>query len=457
VIAPAAHAIRDAFSLSASIARYRAFESMLAEAQAEVGIIPREAAAGIARCLAGATVDEPALQRAVEGTGYPIAPLVRQLTDQCGEHGAWLHWGATTQDLMITVRAQQIDFALHLVGQHLASLIERVSELSGEHRHTLMPARSFGSHAGVTTFGVHCVTWLTSLMRHAERLVDLLRRPVAGELFGAVGTLSSMGAGGLEVQRRVMSRLGLPVALASTSSARDASAETVLYLALLTATLGKIAQDVAQSSSTEVGEVAEPPTGGRDASSALPHKSNPILSWHVMNAADGLQSLAGLSLRAMRQDQHRGGIGMLEHEIVPQAFGKAEQCLEVTGTLLAGLRVFPERMRKNCDMTQGLALSESVQMALAPRIGRLVAHDLVHQACLQAAAAGQPLSLVLGQTPEVRAHLDQATLTALLSPQGQLGATEQIVERCLDAARSAVAALNLALRAGPGDKPAPGT
>jgi 3-carboxy-cis,cis-muconate cycloisomerase len=448
-VSSTAHPIREAFSLAASIARYRAFESLLAEVQAKAGIIPKEAAAGIGRGLARATIDEAALQRAVEGTGYPIAPLVRQLTDQCGEDGAWLHWGTTTQDLLITVRAQQIDFALRLVGGHLAALIERVAELSSEHRHTLMPARSFGGHAGVTTFGAHCATWLASLLRHAERLIDLLRRPAPGELFGAVGTLASMGVGALDVQRDLMARLRVPAPLASASSARDASAEAVMYLALLAATLGKIAQDVAQSSATEIGELAEPTTGGRDASSALPHKANPILSWQVMNGADVLESLVGLALRAMRQDQHRGGIGMLEHEVVPQAFERMERCLEASRTLLRGLRVFPERMRANCDMTQGLALSESIQVALGPHIGRLAAHDLVHRACMQAMATGRSLFAVLQQMPEVRAHLDEAALTTLLAPQGQLGASEKIVERCLMAARSGLATLEWTLKSDP--------
>jgi 3-carboxy-cis,cis-muconate cycloisomerase len=262
-----------------------------------------------------------------------------------------------------------------------------------------------------------------------------------------------MGARGLEVQRRLMEQLGLPTPLASASSARDSSAEAVLYLALLSGTLGKIAQDVALASSTEIAELAEPTTGGRDASSALPHKSNPILCWQVMNAADVLQSQAELALRAMRQDHHRGGVGMLEHEIVPQAFDKAERCLAACGTLLGGLQVFPERMRANCDITQGLALSESIQMALAPHLGRLAAHDLVHQACVEVVVSGRPLAEVLGRVAEVRAQLDEAALRVLLTPQAQLGAADEIVERCLGAACDGLAALHQTLRA-PGDTPA---
>jgi len=132
-----------------------------------------------------------------------------------------------------------------------------------------------------------------------------------------------------------------------------------------------------------------------------------------------------------------------------------ERCLEASGTLLGGLCTFPERMRINCDLTRGLALSESIQMALAPRIGRLAAHDLVHQACMQAAAAGHSLSAVLRQMPDVRAHLDEETLAALLAPPGQLGATDEIVERCLEAARNAMAGLKRALHGAPAGLPTP--
>ena len=210
--------IRDLFTPSAWVEQCCEVEAALALVQAELGVIPAEAGPAIAQHLRDAVVDHDALERAAVQTGFPIAPLIRQLTPQCGPHGAWLHWGATTQDVLITVRARQINMGLKLVGHHLAAVLASVSKLVDSHRHTVMPARCFGGHAGVTTFGLHCATWLASLTRHADRLGELTRRPVEGELFGATGTLASMGTQGLLIQQLLMSRLRLKPALARVLS-----------------------------------------------------------------------------------------------------------------------------------------------------------------------------------------------------------------------------------------------
>lgn len=416
-------------------------EAALALVQAEIGVIPADAGPGIAQHLHDAVIDHDALAKAAERTGFAIAPLIRQLTPQCGPFGGWLHWGATTQDILVTVRALQINESLKLLGQRLARIVSAVAKLADEHRHTVMPARAFGGHGGVTTFGLHCATWLSSLVRDADRLVELTCRPVAGELFGATGTMASLGSQGLLVQQRMMARLGLPAPLASASGARDAAVEVVLYLALLAGTLGKAAQDISQLTWTEIGEAAEPAMGGRDTSSALPHKANPILSWRVKNAADTLQAHAATALRCLRQDQMRSGVGMLEQEVVAQAFTVAEECLDVSETLLSGLEVRQDRMRENCEITQGLSMSESVQIALAAHTGRLAAHDLVHDACKQAVQLRQPLATVLAGMPQVRVHLDESALRKLLSPEGEVGAASAIVDRCLAAAHERLDAL----------------
>ncbi|HAX24451.1 MAG TPA: 3-carboxy-cis,cis-muconate cycloisomerase, partial [Chloroflexi bacterium] len=157
-------------------------EAALALVQAEIGVIPADAGPGIAQHLHDAVIDHDALAKAAERTGFAIAPLIRQLTPQCGPFGGWLHWGATTQDILVTVRALQINESLKLLGQRLARIVSAVAKLADEHRHSMMPARAFGGHGGVTTFGLHCATWLSSLVRDADRLMELTRRPVAGEL-----------------------------------------------------------------------------------------------------------------------------------------------------------------------------------------------------------------------------------------------------------------------------------
>jgi len=424
-----ADSIAAVFSLEHTVSRYLEFECVLARVQAELGLIPQQDAVDICDCLRDASVDYAALRAATEKSGYPIAPLIRQLTSQCGAAGRSLHWGATTQDLLITVRAQQVNASLRLMVPQLARLGEQVASLASMYRASPMPSRCFGGHAGITTFGLRCSTWLSSLARTANRLNDLLQRPMEGELFGASGTLMAMGDAGLQVQLRVLGRLGLQARYASASSARDACLDVALYLVLTASVLAKIAQDVAELSSTEIGELAEPETGGRDTSSTLPHKANPILSWLVMNGAEQVQAQVSLVLRSSRQNLDRSGQGMVEHAALPAAFIQMEMCLRTTRQLLEGLRVDTKRMRSNCDLTEGLALSERIQMALAPHVGRLAAHDLLHAICRQVRDCGESFAERLMKHDEVRAHLSENTLRDLLDPSCSIGLAPEIVDR----------------------------
>jgi 3-carboxy-cis,cis-muconate cycloisomerase len=426
----------DIFSLPGTVAMFVEFEVALAAAQAECGVVPPEAAAAIALHAPHVAIDLDALQAATERTGYPVAPFVRQLTAACGDAGHWLHWGATTQDLLISTRARQVNEALGGIAAAVHSLTQRLAVLADTHRGTVMAGRGFGGHALPITFGLKCAHWLAPFVRHAQRLSALRSRPVDGEFGGAMGTLASLGDTGLEVQARLMRRLGLPVPLASASSARDAMCEALGLLALVCATAAKTAQDVAALTWTEIAELAEPTSGGKDTSSALPHKANPIFSWQAVTAAQQVRQAADAMLEAMRQEQERSGHGFIEARVVPEAFIAAERCLERLQRVLDGLQVDAGRMRRNLDLTGGLVVAEQVQMALAGPLGRLQAHDLMHAACQQAVRERRPLAEVLAADPVVACHLDRARIDALLDPAGYLGATPALIDRVLTAARA---------------------
>jgi len=423
------------FSARATVAFFVEYEKALAQAQAERGLIPAWAAERIGRCASAAAIDLESLARDSGPVGFPVAPFVRQLARACGDAGEYLHWGSTTQDLLLSARARQINTALPRLERLLAAVVQRLAALAARHRDTPMAGRGFGGHALPITFGLKVSHWLVPLLRHAERMRALLARPIDGELAGAMGTLASMGDAALAVQRDVLGRLGLPVPLASASSARDAVAEVVQFLALLTASLAKIAQDVAHLAWTEIGELAEPAAGSADMSSTLPHKANPILSWQIMTAATLVQRNADAMLGAVRQEQERSGHGFVEGRIVPEAFVESHACLEKTLALLDGLRVDTRRMRRNLDATGGMIAAEAVQMALAPALGRLRAHDLVHGACAESAAQGRTLLDTLAQVPEIRDVLPRDTLQQLLDPCRYLGASGAIVDRVLQQAR----------------------
>lgn len=425
--------VSEIFSQRAALQLYLRVEAALAEAQAGLGIVPEHAAREIARLGKLESLDLEKLRVQTEHTGYPIASLVRQLTEVCGEHGRYVHWGATTQDILNTALALQINEAFDQMARDLRAAIGRLAVISSEHREALMVARTFGGHALPITFGFKVAVWLSGLLRHAERLDALRRRPMEGELAGVAGTLASFGTHGLQLRRRFMQILGLPEPLITWSGIRDGVVERVAFLAVLAGTLGKIAQDISELASTEIGELAEPVSGGRDASSTLPFKSNPVYCAQAMSSASLVaQSLASV-LQAMRQRQERSGEGLLEFEAVPQAFVHAERCLSRFQLIIDGLRVFPERMRSNLSLTRGILLAERYMMALAPRLGRLAAHDLVHDACRQAADRGMDLAAVLAGMPQITRDLD---IAALGDPRSYLGGALAMTDEVLAAART---------------------
>lgn len=427
------------FSLRDTVSHFLAFESALAMAQAECGVIPVDAAQAIAaaaaRIDAEGGIDLAALEAATERTGYPVAPFVRQLTAACGDAGRWLHWGATTQDLMLTTRARQMALALVGIEQQVRDIIATLARHADAHRATVMAGRGFGGHALPISFGLKCAHWLAPFVRHARRLASLRAQPVEGEFAGAMGTLASLHPHGPAVQAALMRRLGLAVPLASASSARDQVAQAVGLLALVCASAGKTAHDLTLMTHTEVAEIAEPVSGGKDTSSTLPHKANPIYSWQAITAAAQVRQAADAMLGAMGHEHERSGQGFTEAQVVPQAFIAARRCLERLHRVLDGMRIDAARMRANLDATAGLVVAERVQMALAPSLGRLAAHDSVHAACQRALRQGRPLAAVLKADPSITAVLDAASIDELLDPAGYLGAHDTMIDRVLDAVR----------------------
>ena len=424
---PVAEIFCEAAHLSACL---RA-EAALAEAQASLGVIPADAAREIAAKARIETLDVPKIRDATRKTGYPVAPLVRQLTAACGEHGRFVHWGATTQDILNTALALQANEALAALDAELRALVRALAGHARSHRDTLMVGRTFGGHALPITFGFKAAVWLSGMLRHCERLAALRERPLEGEFAGVGGTLASLEGRGLEVRATFMAALGLPQARITWASQRDRVAEVTGLLAVLCASAGKIAADVTELSGTDFGELAEPVSGGKDASSTLPFKANPIYCGHVMTAATLVAQAHGAVLSAMRQREERSSEGMLEYEAVPQAFLQAARCLSNLRTVLEGLQVFPERMRRNLGLTRGVLMAERYMMALAPHLGRLAAHDLVHEACEKAVHEGSEVGTVLAAMPEVAKHFDAQAIATLGDPAGYLGTVPAMIDAVL--------------------------
>jgi 3-carboxy-cis,cis-muconate cycloisomerase len=433
-------AMRAAFSELAFIVRCAEVEAALARAQARIGIVPDEAAAAISASVASLavnpeTLDLERLKRETETVGYPILPLVRQLGERAGPAGRWLHWGATTQDIMDTAAVLQIRDGIRLIETDLTALRGHLAGLARRYRDTPMAGRTHLQHALPITFGYKAAVWLAPFDRHAERLDELTPRVLAVQFGGAAGTLASLGPGAMSLASRteLARELDLAEPAITWHVARDAFAETVQFLALLGGSLAKIALDVMLMSATEFGEAAEPFVAGRGSSSTMPQKRNPISCELILAAAKALRQHAGLALDAMVSDFERAtGPWHVEWIALPESFLYAAGALHQAEFMLGGLIVDPVRMAKNLDMTHGLIVAEAVMMGLAPHTGRTEAHDLVYDACRLAIEGDRPLCDVLLETPAVAGPLGEAALRALTDPANYLGAAQAMVDRVLD-------------------------
>src|ERR1700726_1364358 len=428
--------MRDIFSDEALVGRYLEAEAALARAQARVGVVPKDAAETIDLASRSLKIDYDKLRHETEIVGYPILPLVHQLSAAAGEAGRFVHWGATTQDIMDTGNVLQIRAALSIVERDLSELRNILSDLARKYRDTPMAGRTHLQQALPITFGYKAAVWLSSIDRHIERVEQALPRILVGEFAGAAGTLASIGEGGLEMQKLFCEELRLNQPSMTWHVARDGIAEAVTLLGLITGTLGKIATDIIMMSATEFGEVSEPFVPGRGASSTMPQKRNPISSELMLAAAKAVRQHVATMLDGMIHDFERAtGPWHLEWVSLPESFLLTASSLTNAKFMLAGLVVHERRMRENLDLTHGLIVAEAVMMAAAPKLGRQQAHDVVYEACRKAIEGGGQLADILAKMPEIVDALGGVdAIRHHCDPVNYLGLSGEMVDHVLGTA-----------------------
>lgn len=380
-------------------------------------------------------LDLDRLRRETEIVGYPILPLVRQLSAMCGEEaGRYVHWGATTQDIMDLASVLQMKEGLVIVERLLRDIIATLRELSAKYRDTPMAGRTHLQHALPVTFGYKCAVWLSGFQRHLERLEQLRSRTLLVQFGGAAGSLASLGDGddGLRVRRALAEELGLADPPITWHVARDGVAEIANFLALMGGSMGKLALDIIVMSSNELGEVSEPFVPHRGASSTMPQKRNPISSEVILAASKVLRSNAGLVLDGMVADFERAsGPWHLEWVAVPESFVIAVGALSQTHFALSGLCVHSKQMLDNLHSTKGLIVAEAVMMGLAPHVGRNKAHDIVYEACRESIEKDCTLLECLLEKPEVTSKMSTEQVSKLCDPVNYLGASGRMVDDVL--------------------------
>jgi 3-carboxy-cis,cis-muconate cycloisomerase len=429
-------AVEKVFSNRATLQAMLDFEAALARAEARAGFIPASAAPSIeAKCRAE-LYDMTVLARAAANAGNLAIPLMKQLTllvaKKDKDAARYVHWGATSQDVIDTGRVLQLRQALVLISSELDLFAAVLGELAHKNRATLIVARTWMQQALPTTFGLKAAGWLDAIDRHRARLAETQERCLMLQFGGAVGTMAALGDRGLDVASNLAKELQLPLPDLPWHSQRDRMAEIATTLGLFCGTLGKIARDISLHTQTEVGELFEPSADGRGGSSTMPHKRNPVTSAVVLSAAARVPPLVSTMLAAMIQEQERGlGGWHAEWETLPDIVRLTAGALHHLTTTVSELELDPERMRQNLDVTHGLIFAEAVAMALAEKMPRTEAHEIVQLACKRAQTTRRDLRSVLAQDTIVKANLTEAELDRLFAPANYLGVADQFIDRVL--------------------------
>jgi len=414
------------------------FEAALARAEAAAGVIPKRAAGAIAAACKAGSFDLPALAEAATRSGNLAIPLVKALTADVAradsEAARYVHWGATSQDVidtatMLTLRAG-IDALLADLGRAIAGF----AKLARQHRDTPMVARTWLQHALPMPFGLKLAGYAAALARSRRRLIRLRGESLALQFGGAAGTLAALGDKGLLVAEKLAEGLKLPLPEAPWHSHRDRIGEAASVLAIVSGSCGKIARDVSLMMQTDVAEAFEPSGEGRGGSSTMPHKRNPVASASALAAAAMAPNLAATIFAAQVGDHERSaGPWHAEWPTLPALLLVTSGALAAIVDIAEGLEVDVKRMRQNLDATGGLIMAEAVTFALAEKIGKSEAHHLIEAACKKAVADKKMLRDVLTADPKVTSHLTAEQLEKLFEPMAYQGASQTLIDRLLAA------------------------
>jgi 3-carboxy-cis,cis-muconate cycloisomerase len=412
------------------------FEAALARAEAAVGIIPASAVGPIADACKAEAFDLAALAEAATRSGNLAIPLVKALTAGVAradtDAARYVHWGATSQDVIDTATMLTLRAAIDALLPDLDRAIAGFAGLARRHRDTATVARTWLQHALPMPFGLKLAEYAAALHRSRRRLRRSRSEAPALQFGGAAGTLAALGAQGWRVAEKLAEELRLPLPDAPWHTHRDRIAEAASVLAILAGTCGKIARDVQLMMQTDVAEAFEPQGQGRGGSSTMPHKRNPVAAATALAAATMAPNLAATIFAAQVQDHERSaGPWHAEWPTLPMLQLVTSGALAATVDIAEGLEVDAARMRVNLDATHGLIMAESVTMALAEKIGKSEAHHLVEAASKTAVADHKDLREVVMQDPKMALHLDAEKIAALFEPMAYQGVSQALIDRLL--------------------------
>jgi adenylosuccinate lyase len=368
-------------------------------------------------------LDLDAVQREIDRAGHSLVGVLRVFETVCGpEAGQYIHYGATTQDIQDTGQSLEIRDVLDVLEPQLALLIEQLSNLAGRHAETVTLGRTHAQPALPISFGLKVASWTDELLRHQERVAQLRQRAVVAQLFGGAGTMAGFGDLGPALLERFAHRLGLGVPTTVWHAARDRPVEFVTTLAMLTGTLGRIADEIRTLSRPEFGEVSEAWLPGKVGSSTMPHKRNPERCEQIVVMARLASGQVGAALAALIGDHERDSRALrIEWACVPDIAHYTLAACDMMLESVTGLVVHTERMRENTESVADKIMSERLMLALGQQIGKQRAHEAVYDLTQRAQQEGRPVRALIHEHPQICDRLSAEKLAEIFDPAGYLG------------------------------------
>lgn len=426
--------IREIFSDKSLLKKWIEVELALAKAQAELGMIPKEAFKEIENKADINNFNIAEIRKGIEKTSHPLISFIRQYSEIC-ENGAgeYVHFGATTQDIMDTGLILQLKDGYHFIESQLDRLLDILIKLTKENRDVPMAGRTHGQHALPITLGFKMAQWLSELERHRKRMNEIYDRVFVGQLGGAVGTLASIEEDGLKVQKRMMEILGLNVADIPWHTSRDNLVELASVYALIAGTIGKIANEIINLQRTEIAEIEEGFQFGKVGSSTMPHKRNPMICEYIV----GLSRLIRLQMASVydvliQEHERDMGLWLVEWEVWPEITVFVSKIIESITVVLSNLIIHKEKMSENLELTGGLIMSEHMMFVLSPYVGKQTAHEIVYEVCMEAYEKGIPVIDVFAKNDIVRQYLSEEEIRESLHPGNYLGLSKSFVDKVLN-------------------------
>jgi len=417
--------IRKIFSDKSLVTYWLKIESVMAEAQAELGIIPKSASKSLIKILNIDNIDFDLLGTQTNKVGRGIKGMLDQIRKAGNlDVKSYLHFGSTTQDIMDSSTSMQIKEAVVVTKSNLKTLILKLNKLAYDNRATIMVARSNGQDAIPTTFGLYLSTFIGELDRHYTRLEEVESRLYL-QFGGTVGTLAPYKDKGIKLQRLMSKKLDLPIALAPWNPSRDSYAEVVQTLGLITSTLGRLGLDVNNLSRNQINELSEGESG---ASTTMPHKRNPRASEFIVSFSYYGKMYACAAPDIMtHNDIRQGAPWILEWSIIPESFMITNTSLDRAIRLIANLRINKDMMLKNFQSSNNFVMSEAVMNHLVKKLGRSKAYDIMKKA-IRNSKPNTSLTDLLKSDKELRALLTDTEISYITDPKNYLGSAEYQVE-----------------------------